>query len=83
MAKVSSIQTTISRGTHKVETYSIPGPFLKLEYLKTELKEENGTYTIVHRLRNNGKMINLAISGYFKLIYPLLMKDLGPYQRHD
>ena len=31
----------------KVESYSIPGSFLKLEYLKTELKEENGTYAIV------------------------------------
>ena len=31
----------------KVEPYPIPGSFLKLEYLKTELNVDNGTYAIV------------------------------------
>ena len=31
----------------KVEPYSIHGSFLKLEYLKTEFNEDNGTYAIV------------------------------------
>ena len=31
----------------KVEPYLIPGSFLKLKYLKTELNVDNGTYAIV------------------------------------
>ena len=31
----------------KVEPYPIPGSFLKLKYLKTELNVDNGTYAIV------------------------------------
>ena len=31
----------------KVEPYSIPGSFLKLQYLKNELNVDNGTYAIV------------------------------------
>ena len=31
----------------KVEPYSIPGPFLKLKYLKTELNVDNDTYATV------------------------------------
>ena len=31
----------------KVEPYPIPGSFLKLKYLKTELNADNGTYAIV------------------------------------
>ena len=31
----------------KVEPYPIPGSFLKLEYLKTELNVDKGTYAIV------------------------------------
>ena len=31
----------------KVEPYPIPGSFLKLEYLKTELNVDNGTYAVV------------------------------------
>ena len=32
-----------------VEPYSISGSFLKLEYLKTELNVENGTYAIAYK----------------------------------
>ena len=31
----------------KVEPYPIPGSFLKLKYLKTELNVDNGTFAIV------------------------------------
>ena len=31
----------------KVEAYLMHGSFLKLEYLKTEFNEDNGTYAIV------------------------------------
>ena len=31
----------------KVEPYPIPGSFLKLKYLKTELNVDNGTYAIL------------------------------------
>ena len=37
----------IKRLTFKVEPYSIPWSFSKLEYLKTELTEDNVTYAIV------------------------------------
>ena len=33
--------------TFKVEPYPIPGSFLKLKYLKTELNVDNGTNAIV------------------------------------
>ena len=32
----------------KVEPYSIPGSFLKLKYLKTELNVDNRAYAIVY-----------------------------------
>ena len=38
---------TAARKCFKVEPYSIHGSFLKLEYLKTEFNEDNGTYAIV------------------------------------
>ena len=50
----------------KVETHSMPGQFLKVEYLKTELAEDTDTPTIIkvtsHTLRI---MINLSVSGIF------------------
>ena len=33
--------------TSMIEPYPIPGSFLKLKYLKTELNVDNGTYAIV------------------------------------
>ena len=38
---------TTAFGSIKVEPYMIPGSFLKLKYLKTELNVDNGTYAIV------------------------------------
>ena len=39
--------TLLSQDDFKVEPYPIPRSFLKLEYLKTELNVDNGTYAIV------------------------------------
>ena len=48
----------------KVEPYSIHGSFLKLEYLKTEFNEDNGTYAIVKVTSHRCQMVNLSISDY-------------------
>ena len=59
----------MSWGAVKVGINLIPGPFLKLEYLKTELKEDNGTYVIVQVTSHGCRMmINLSISSYFDVI---------------
>ena len=48
----------MTTNTTKVESYSLPGSFLKLEYLKP--------YAIVKVISNGYRMmINLSISGYF------------------
>ena len=53
----------------KVEPYSIHGSFLKLEYLKTECNEENGTYAIVKVTSYSCRiMVNLSISDYFEVM---------------
>ena len=53
----------------KVETYSIHGSFLKLEYLKTEFNEDNGTYAIVMVTSHSCRiMVNLSISDYFEVM---------------
>ena len=53
----------------KVEPYSIHGSFLKLEYLKIEFNEDNGTYAIVKVTSLScGIMVNLSISDYFEVI---------------
>ena len=52
----------------KVELYSIHGSFLKLEYLKTEFNEDNGTYAIVKVTFHSCRiMVNLSISDYFEV----------------
>ena len=50
----------------EVEHYSIPGSFLKLEYLKTEFNEDNGTYAAVKVTSHSCRiMVNISICGYF------------------
>ena len=50
----------------KVEPHSIHGSFLKLEYLKTEFNEDNGTVKVTsHSFR---LMVNLSISDYFEVM---------------
>ena len=50
----------------KVELYSIPGSFLKLEFLNTEFNEDNGTDAMVKVTPHSYRiMVNLSISGYF------------------
>ena len=52
----------------KVEPYY--GSFLKLEYLKTEFNEDNGTYGIVKVTSHSCRiMVNLSISGYFEVMW--------------
>ena len=54
----------------KVEPYSIPGSFLKLKYLKTELNVDNGNYAIVKLTFESYRiMINLSIIYYFELMW--------------
>ena len=54
----------------KVEPYSIHGSFLKLEYLKTEVNEDNDTYAIVKVTSRSCRiMVNLSISDYFEVIW--------------
>ena len=53
----------------KVEPYPIHGLFLKLEYLKTEVNEDNGTYAIVKVIPHSCRiMVNLSISDYFEVM---------------
>ena len=53
----------------KVEPYSVHGSFLKLDYLKTEFNEDNGTYAIVKVTSHSCRiMVNLSISDYFEVI---------------
>ena len=53
----------------KVEPYPIHGSFLKLEYLKTEFNEDNGTYAIVKVTSHSCRiMVNLSINDYFEVI---------------
>ena len=53
----------------KVEPYSIHGSFLKLEYLKTESNEDNGTYAIVKVTSHSCRiMVNFSISDYFEVM---------------
>ena len=56
-------------GYIKVEPYPIHGSFLKLEYLKTEFNEDNGTYAIVKVTSHSCRiMVNLSISDYFEVM---------------
>ena len=53
----------------KVETYSIHGSLLKLEYLKTELNEDSDTYAIVKVTSHSYRiMVNLSINDYFEVM---------------
>ena len=53
----------------KVEPYTIHGSFLKLEYLKTELNEDSGTYAIVKVTSHSYRiMVNLSINDYFEVM---------------
>ena len=63
----------------KVEPYSLHGLFLKLEYLKTEFNEDNGTYAIVKVTSHSCRiMVNLSISDYFEVMrHPL--KNISGY----
>ena len=62
-----SFEERVTRGlTGNVESYSIHGSFLKLEYLKTEFIEDNGTYAIVKVTSHSCRiMVNLTISKLF------------------
>ena len=61
----------------KVKHYSVPGSFLKVEYLETEVKEDNGTYTIIKGTSHSSPIIiNLSISGYFDVVWHHL-KDIS------
>ena len=52
-----------------IEPYSIHGSFLKLEYLKTEFNEDNGTYAIVKVTSHSCRiMVNLSISDNFEVM---------------
>ena len=54
----------------KVKPYSMHGSFLKLEYLKTEFNDDNGTYAIAKVTYHSCQIIvNLPISGYFKIMW--------------
>ena len=54
----------------KVEPYPIHGSLLKLEYLKTEFNEDNGTYATVKVTSHSCRiMVNLSISGYFEVMW--------------
>ena len=56
----------------RVETYSIHGSFLKLEYLKTEFTYENSTYAILKVTSHScGIRVNLLVSGYLEVIWHL------------
>ena len=46
-SRLLSITSISGNVQFKVEAYPIPGSFLKLKYLKTELNVDNGTYAIV------------------------------------
>ena len=53
----------------KVKPYSIHGPFLKLEYLKTEFNEDSHTYAIVKVTSHSYRiMVNLSINDYFEVM---------------
>ena len=53
----------------KVDPYSIHGSFLKLEYLKTEFNEDNGTCAIVKVAPHSFRiMVNLLINDYFEVM---------------
>ena len=56
----------------KLEPYSIHVSFLKLECLKTEFNEDNGTYAIVTVTSHSCRiMVNLSItilSDYFEVM---------------
>ena len=53
----------------KVQPYTIHGSFLKLEYLKTEFNEDNGTYGTVKVTSHGCRiMVNLSISDYFEVM---------------
>ena len=55
----------------KVESYSIEGSFLKLEYLKTEFNEDSGTYAIVKVTSHSYRimdLVNLSINDYFEVM---------------
>ena len=53
----------------KVEPYSIHGSFLKLEYLKTEINEDKGTYAIVKITSHSCRiMVKLSIRDYFEVM---------------
>ena len=48
----------------------IHGSFIKLEYLKTECNEDNGTYSIVKVTSHSCRiMVNLSISSYFEVMW--------------
>ena len=54
----------------RVQTYSIPWPFLKVEYLKTDLTKNNRKYTVVSASSHTSRLvINLSISVYFEMMW--------------
>ena len=60
---------TLCMNVVKVGPYPIHGSSLKLEYLKTEFNEDNGTYAIVKVTPHSCRiMVNLSISDYFEVI---------------
>ena len=61
----------------KVEAYPIPGSFLKLEYLKTELNVDNGTYAIVYLTSHSYRII---INFYPLRTYPSVFRFLAKCQ---
>ena len=71
---IQNRQTVMDRGKYhnaliRVEPYSIHGSILKLEYLKTELNEDNGTYAIVKVTSHSCRiMVNLSIRDYFEVM---------------
>ena len=72
--KAENRQWMIFWGTGRVvlneEPYLINGSFLKLKYLKTELRVDNGTYAIVSVTYHSYRiMINLSIICYFELMW--------------
>ena len=69
------------RNSFKVEPYLIPGSFLKLKYLKTEINVDNDTYAIVWLTSHSYRiMINLSIICYFELIWHPLRTYLSVFR---